>query len=199
MGIENQGFEDYSQTYGRALSNIATFQLDRNLLEEYLLATNTANSRCEFRGGIKNLGVELSESSDLHRVHFDTGEVTGRWVVDASGRGKVLKRKLELAQLNPIRHGATFCWVEGLVNIEKLTGRSHKEVLYDRRRQQTGHFPFFLATNHFCAEGQWFWVIPLHHKTSLGLVYDRSAVNGGEVSNTRTKAQRCGLIVCRQS
>jgi flavin-dependent dehydrogenase len=193
-GLDNLGFEDYSQSYARLISNIATFQLDRNLLEAHLLSTNQQNPRCTFVGGAKNLAVDLSESGDLHRVRFDGGEVTGRWVVDASGRGKVLKRQLGLAQANPIRHGSTFCWVEGLVNIEKITGRSHREILYDPKRRQTGHFPFFLATNHFCAEGQWFWVIPLHNKTSLGLVYDRNVVSGEEVSNTRKMID----YVCRK-
>jgi flavin-dependent dehydrogenase len=184
-GLENHGFEDYSQSYSRSLSNIATFQLDRNLLEEHLLQTNVSDSRCDFVGGVSNLTVDLSASGDLHCVGFDGGKVHGRWVVDASGRTQLLKRRLGLAEKNPIHHGATFCWVEGLVNIEKITGRSHREILHAPSRQQAGHFPFFLATNHFCAEGQWFWVIPLHHKTSLGLVYDRNVVNGEDVSNTR--------------
>jgi flavin-dependent dehydrogenase len=193
-GLDNCGFEDYSQAYGRPLSNIATFQLDRNLLEEHLLTVHQQNPRFQFIGGVKDVEVGLSASGDLHRVRFQGGEVLGRWVVDTSGRSKVLKRQLGLAQPNPIRHGATFCWVEGLVNIEKITQRTHQQILYDRRRSQTGHFPFFLATNHFCAEGQWFWVIPLHHKTSLGLVYDRNVVSGDEVSNT------CKMIdyVCRK-
>jgi hypothetical protein len=72
-----------------------------------------------------------------------------------------------------------------LVDIEKITGRSHKELLYDRKRQMTGHFPFCLATNHFCADSQWFWVIPLHHKTSLGLVFDNRVVKPEDVSNSR--------------
>jgi flavin-dependent dehydrogenase len=193
-GLENRGFEDYSQSYARKISNIATFQLDRNDLERHLLTANRSSPRCDFAGGVKNLAVDLSETGDLHRITFDGGEVLARWVVDASGRGKVLKRKLELAEQNPIRHGATFCWVEGLVNIEKITGRSHQEILYDRKRCQTGHFPFFLATNHFCAEGQWFWVIPLHGKTSLGLVYDRNVVPGDDVSNTRKMIE----YVCRK-
>jgi flavin-dependent dehydrogenase len=184
-GLENHGFEDYSQSYSRSLSNIATFQLDRNLLEEHLLQTNVSDSRCDFVGGVSNLTVDLSASGDLHCVGFDGGKVHGRWVVDASGRSQLLKRRLGLAEKNPIHHGATFCWVEGLVNIEKITGRSYREILHAPSRQQAGHFPFFLATNHFCAEGQWFWVIPLHHKTSLGLVYDRNVVNGEDVSNTR--------------
>jgi 2-polyprenyl-6-methoxyphenol hydroxylase-like FAD-dependent oxidoreductase len=193
-GLENQGFEDYSQSYARKISNIATYQLDRNLLEEHLLEINTATDRCQFIGGAKNAGVDLAQDGGHHRVYWEGGETRCRWVVDASGRGKVIKRKLGLAQQNPIRHGATFFWVDGLVNIEKISGRSHKEFLYDQQRQKTGQFPFFLATNHFCAEGQWFWVIPLHDKTSLGLVYDRNVVNGEEVSNTRKTID----YVCRK-
>ena len=185
QGLANRSIEDYSQSFPRGLSNIATFQLDRNLLEEHLLKICREDPRFQFIGGAKNLSVDLSEAGGPHHVHFDDGQAEGRWVVDASGRGKVIKRKLGLTQQNPIRHGATFCWVEGLVDVERLTGRTHKEILYDRTRHMTGHFPFCLATCHFCAEGQWFWVIPLHHKTSLGLVYDHRVVDPEEVSNTR--------------
>jgi len=193
-GLTNDGFEDYSQAYSRVISNIATFQLDRNELEARLLAVNQSNPRFQFQGGARNLAVELSENSGAHRIRFEGGEALARWVVDSSGRGKVLKRHLGLAAQNPIRHGATFCWVDGLVNIEKLSARSHREILYDPTRRRTGHFPFFLATNHFCAEGQWFWVIPLHDKTSLGLVYDRNVVRGEDVSNTRKMIE----YVCRK-
>src|SRR6516162_6548643 len=61
-GLENHGFEDYSQSYARLISNIATFQLDRNLLEDHLLATNQQNTRFQFVGGKKNVGVDLAES-----------------------------------------------------------------------------------------------------------------------------------------
>src|SRR5262249_26075892 len=50
-------------------------------------------------------------------------------------------------------------------------------------RRTIGHLPFWLATNHFCGEGFWFWVIPLQGKTSLGLVYDRTKVPESEVSS----------------
>src|ERR1700742_2372526 len=36
-GRGNSAYEDYSQSYIRDLSNIATFQVDRNILEEKLL------------------------------------------------------------------------------------------------------------------------------------------------------------------
>jgi hypothetical protein len=121
----------------------------------------------------------------MHRVSFRGAETTARWVVDASGRGAVLKNKLSLKKQNPIRHGATWCWVDGLVNYEKFTDGSWSDVLLDRSRQSAGNFPFVLATSHFCGKGRWFWVIPLHGKTSLGLVYEHASVNPEEVSNAK--------------
>jgi flavin-dependent dehydrogenase len=189
-GLENRYIEDYSQSFPRLSSNIAAFQFDRNDFEEHLLRINQADPRCQFLGGVRNLAVDLSSTGDLHRVRFEhagdpSHEVYGRWLVDASGRGKVLKRQLGMAQESPIRHAATFCWVDGVVDIEKITKRTRREILHDASRRKTGHFPFFLATSHFCAEGQWFWMIPLHHKTSLGLVYDTNILKPEEVSNPR--------------
>src|SRR5579862_181966 len=83
-GLENRGFEDYSQLYGRTVSNIPTYQLDRNQLEEYLLRTNQENSRCHFLGGVKDLSVDLSETGGPHHIRFEGGEVKCSWVVDAS-------------------------------------------------------------------------------------------------------------------
>src|SRR5690242_1829664 len=100
-GLDNGGFEDYSQSFARVISNIATFQLDRNLLEEHILETNQQNPRCQFMGGARNVAVDLDENGGLHTVRFDGGQVQARWVVDASGRGKVLKRKLSMVQQNP--------------------------------------------------------------------------------------------------
>ncbi len=192
-GRENRSFEDYSASYPRLLSNIATFQLDRNLLEAHLLSVNRANPRFTFIGGVRDAAVELSETGP-HAVTFRGERRMARWVVDASGRGSVLKRRLSLAEESPIRHGASWCWVDGLVNIEKLTDKSPTEIRVDPRRQQLGNFPAFLATNHFCGEGCWFWVIPLHGKTSLGLVYDRTTVPEREVA----PAPKLIEYVCKQ-
>src|SRR5437588_7832595 len=84
--------------------------------------------------------------------------VNAQWVVDASGRGKVLKAEVGTGGSQPHSPRFNLCWVEGLVNIEKITGRSHQEILYDPKGSWTGHFQFFLATNHCCPDGQWSWV-----------------------------------------
>jgi flavin-dependent dehydrogenase len=176
-GRENRCYEDYGQSYIRTLSNIATYQLDRNKLETELLRLNYEHPTFTFYAPATDLSVSLM-SEGPHTLSFTTKSrdvaVQTDWVVDTSGRGKFLARRLGLTQPNPIRHGASFLWVEGLVNVEKLTDLSPKESRLRKDRAATGHLPVWLATNHFVGEGFWFWVIPLQGKTSLGLVYDNT-------------------------
>jgi 2-polyprenyl-6-methoxyphenol hydroxylase-like FAD-dependent oxidoreductase len=192
-GLENRGLEDYSKSFIRMGSNLATFQLDRNLLEAHLLEICGQDPRFHFEGGVAGLEVDLAEQGP-HRVAFSGKETRCQWLVDASGRGQFLKKKLGLLRENPIRHGSTWCWVEGLVNIEKLTDLPWSKVRVNRDRIKQGNFPQFLATNHFAGEGRWFWVIPLHGKTSLGLVYDKSVINSEDVSTARKMLD----YVCRE-
>ena len=176
-GRENRCYEDYSQSYIRTLSNIATYQLDRNKLEAELLRLNSAEPNFTFGAPVTGMSVALA-SDGPHALAFTVNGrktmVHAEWVVDTSGRGKFLTRQLGLARQSPIRHGASFVWVEGLVNIEKLTDLSPTAIRLRKDRTAVGHLPVWLATNHFVGEGFWFWVIPLQGKTSLGLVYDNT-------------------------
>lgn len=205
-------YEDLDQSYIRNLSNIVTYQLDRNVFEAELLRVNLESPRFELHAPAAGLDVELADTAaggtphaeatagDLprHRFRFRSGaaEVAGTaaWVVDASGRGRYLARRQGLITQSPIRHGATWCWVDGLVDIERLTDLDGPAVRKRRDRAALGHVPAFLATNHFCGEGYWFWTIPLHGKTSLGLVYDRSLVPREEVATPAAMID----WVCRQ-
>ncbi len=179
----NQGYEEYGSSFIRLSSNIPTFQVDRNVLESHLLKLNQADPRYELLRGVQGLKVDISETGD-HRLTFDGCQVDCGWIVDASGRNAFLKRRLGLSEPNMIRHGSTWCWVEGVLDVERLTGRSRKEVVFDARRRKTGHMPFLLATNHFCDEGMWLWIIPLHGLTSIGLVFDHQVLDPAEVSNS---------------
>jgi flavin-dependent dehydrogenase len=209
-------YEDLDQSYIRNLSNIVTYQLDRNVFEAELLRVNLLSPRFALHAPATELEVELAGGGEgngddglaggepgdrgdrRHRFSFRSGErvVSGRagWVVDASGRGRFLAKRRGLATRSPIRHGAMFCWVDGLVDIERLTDLPAPAVRKRRDRAALGHVPAFLATNHFCGEGYWFWTIPLHGKTSLGLVYDSSLVPRQEVANP----QKMIDWVCRQ-
>ena len=175
-GLANDCYEHYSQAYILKLSNINTYQLDRNKLEGEMLRVNLENTHFNFQSGVTELEVTLSETRSPHLFSFKANgrNVRGsaQWVVDTSGRGKFLARRMQLTRESPIRHGAHFFWVDGLLNIEKLTSLSPQQIRTRPDRAALGHLPVWLSTNHFCGEGFWFWTIPLHGKTSLGLVYD---------------------------
>ncbi len=176
-GHENNCYEDISQSYIRNISNIACYQLDRNKIEGELLRLNRQNERFAYVAGIFNLDVELSSSPAPHTVSFSVGEqhmkLQAKWVIDTTGRAQFIARRLGLTKSNSIHHSSVFFWTDGLLNIEKLTDLSHPQRLLHKGHRALGHLPVWLATNHFCGEGYWFWVIPLQGKTSFGLVYDR--------------------------
>src|ERR1700712_4381890 len=178
-------WEDLSQSYIRKVSNIATYQLDRNTFEAEVLRRNRESPSFELIHPITGLDVELGEEGP-HAFRFEVNgeEIAGRarWVVDASGRHRFLAKRQKLERPSPIKHGASFLWVDGLLDPEKGTDLDRKAIRLRPERSALGHFPTFLATNHYCGEGYWFWEIPLHGKTSLGLVYDSAVVNSKDVS-----------------
>ncbi len=199
-GRDGAGYEDYGQSAIRPFSNIPSYQLDRNVFEGELLRRNLQNARFTLAANTRRLDIALADDGGVHRVSFrrasshqaGSGEesdggsqhsVEAGWVVDASGRNKVLSKRLGTRRKSPIRHGASFAWVDGLVDVEKLTARSRRANRLDPARAQLGHLPVWLATNHFMGEGFWFWVIPLQGKTSLGLVYDREMIDSKDVAS----------------
>lgn len=186
-GTDGAAYEDYGQSYIRGFSNIPSYQVDRNTLEAELLRRNLSHPRFHLFLGARRLDVRIAEDGGDHAVAFERGdealEIASRWVVDASGRNRVLAKRHRLKQPSEIRHGASFLWVEGQVDLDTLTGRSRKEVRLDPARRHLGHLPTWLATNHFCGEGFWLWAIPLRGKTSIGLVYDHESIDPKTVSS----------------
>lgn len=187
-GRSGGDFADYSQSYIRGLSNVACYQIDRNPFEAELLRRNQGSPRFRLAPGAEGLDVRLAASGGgPHRVAFRHGgrevNASADWVVDATGRGRLLARQHGLSVPSPIRHGSSILWVDGLVDIEALTERTPRAVRLDPARASVGHLPLWAATNHFMGEGFWFWVIPLHGKTSLGLVYDHRSVRHEDVNS----------------
>src|SRR5882762_335075 len=151
----NDSYEDYSQSYIRNLSNIASYQLDRNKIEGELLRQNLQSPNFTVQTGVADLSVTLSQSG-AHQLRYVSGRTTyaadASWLVDTTGRSRFLARQLGLLKKSPIRHGASFFWVEGLLNIEKLTGLTLSQSRVHKQRCMAGHLPVWLATNHFVGE-----------------------------------------------
>jgi flavin-dependent dehydrogenase len=189
---KDTAFEGYSQTFVRTFSNLVCYQLDRNKFEAELLRLNSCSRHFTFVAPVNQVKVSLAERGS-HALQLQTSSAEHRiatdWIVDTSGRSKVLGRTLDHARPNAIHHGASFLWVEGLVDIERLSDLSCNARRLHANRRATGHSPFWLATNHFMGEGFWFWVIPLHGKTSLGVVYDSRLFQEDRVATPRKLMQ----------
>ena len=117
-------WEDLSQSYIRKISNIATYQLDRNTFEAEVLAKNRESPSFELINPITGPGRRSRRGGPprASASRSTAREVAGRagWVVDASGRNRFLVRQQKLDRPSPIKHGASFLWVDGLLDPEKL-------------------------------------------------------------------------------
>lgn len=188
-GKSGDDYTHYSQGFIQKFSNVASYQLDRNKFERELIRRNCAVSGYTLLTGVEKLEVDLANGGD-HTVryrHQDCDhQVMAHWVVDSSGRKRVLARKAELERPVAIEHASSWFWVDGIVNIEKLTALDHDQQLIHPSRRQLGHLPIWLSTNQLMGEGYWFWIITLQERTSFGLVYDATLVDKKQV-NTAAK------------
>lgn len=170
---------------------VDTYQLDRGTLEAKL-AEDAMEAGVEFLDRCKVREVELGDGE--HTVRLQRGgtetEVKARWVVDATGRFGLLKRKLGLAE--PVHHKANAAWfrVPAKIDLEDWSDdpawRARLEPFrYDDGREDTMRY---LSTNHLTGPGYWLWFIPLagdYH--SIGIVVDDRMHPIGEI-NTLDKA-----------
>lgn len=149
---------------------IPSDQIDRGQFENGL--THRALSLgVEFFDQAQVTGIELSEGSDPHRVRFtrhaEPSEVSGRWVVDASGRAALLRKKLGLSRASRHKINAAWFRIDHPIDPDDW---SDDPVWLDRLDE-----PRRLSTNHLMGEGYWVWIIPLvKDRTSVGIVADES-------------------------
>ncbi len=149
-----------------------SYQLDRGVFENDLARLATERG-CRFLDGAMIRQVALGEGTDAaHRVAYDHDgmrlEATARWLVDASGRAALLKRKLGLAEDSPHDAGAVWFRVGERVNVDDW---SRDPAWLDRARPRNR----WLSTNHLVGEGYWAWLIPLVSGAhSVGIVADPS-------------------------
>jgi flavin-dependent dehydrogenase len=162
-----------------------SFQLDRGRLENFL-GTHVRDNGVAFLDGAVVRGIDLGEGADaLHRVEYSHAgadhAVEARWLVDASGRAGLLKRKLGLAQ--PNGHDANAAWwrLDGRIDLNEWCS----DPAWLARCNPPDRWR---STNHLCGPGYWFWLIPLASGShSLGIVCD-ARMHPLETMNTHDKA-----------
>ena len=173
---DNRRIEDRFELGPTYFPPVGSFQLDRGRLENFLLDEERA-AGVEVLDSCRVTGVELGSP---HRVslHAPGGArtVTGRWLVDATGRHGLLRRKLGLN--SRVGHGANASWWR--VN-ERLKVDDWSTDAAWRGRVRAGDR--WLSTNHLMGRGYWVWLIPLASgSTSVGIVADDAIHPGGRIS-----------------
>ncbi|UNK42776.1 tryptophan 7-halogenase [Luteimonas sp. S4-F44] len=161
-----------------------SWQIDRGRFENHLGERARARG-VRFDDGAVVRGIELADDDGDHVVRVERDgnirEMRCRWLVDASGRAGLLKRKLDLAQPND--HDANAVWwrVDGIVDPNAWSQDAHWLQRCDPPDR-------WRSTNHMCGPGYWFWLIPLSSGAhSLGIVCD-AKMHPLETMNTHAKA-----------
>ena len=154
-----------------------SYQLDRGIFENYLGGHAKANG-VRFIDGARIVGFAMADeraaagelAADVHEVTFERDgadhTVSGRWLIDATGRAGLVKRKLDLAQAN--EHDANAIWfrIDARIDMDEWST--------DEQWLNRCDPPYrWLSTNHLCGEGYWAWLIPLSSGShSVGIVCD---------------------------
>jgi flavin-dependent dehydrogenase len=151
---------------------VHSYQIDRGMLENDLRAMNQAD------------GIHLLEGVDIRDVALGSGgqphivevvepgtaasrKIAARWVVDATGRRRLIQRKLGLGRKR-LRTKCSSVWFryEGRIDISDMVPES--EAAWHGR--VPGRNRYF-STNHIMNKGYWVWFIPLASgNTSVGIV-----------------------------
>ena len=161
-----------------------TYQIDRGRLENELYRRCTAEGVDIVRGRVR--AVDFGADDRPHTVSFQqddaTSQTTARWVVDASGRNRVLPRQLDLKRANG--HHCNAVWLRVATEID--VGAWSDDPTWQSRLVEGDRA---MSTNHLMGEGYWVWLIRLSSgATSVGIVAD-PAYHPFDEFNTLDKAK----------
>lgn len=168
----SDGRDDIENTTELGVSRLLpapSYQIDRGIFENFL--GETARQRgIDFRDGASVKGFDLGQHGAAHSVRFrdDTGEheITTRWLLDASGRAGLIRRRLELTLDNGHHANAVWFRLGAKIDVDRWSDDSawHSRCTPPER---------WRSTNHFMGPGYWAWLIPLASGAhSVGIVSD---------------------------
>ena len=145
-----------------------SYQLDRGIFENFL-GEEARRQGIEFRDGAVVKGFEVGEHGAAHAVRYtdDEGEhnVSARWLLDASGRAGLLRRRFELTRDNGHHANAVWFRLNARIDMDQWSD--------DAEWRARCAAPRWQSTNHYLGPGYWAWLIPLGSGAhSVGIVCD---------------------------
>ena len=150
---------------------VGSYQIDRGIFENFL-GEEVQRRGISFVQEAMVRDVALSaDKAGLHTVSWQqqgqpAQTTQARWVIDASGRAGLLKKKLDLAKGN--EHPVHSVWF-------RISARITPDDWSDDPawRQRCVTPTRWLSTNHLVGAGYWVWLIPLSSGShSVGIVAD---------------------------
>ncbi|MEP4078817.1 NAD(P)/FAD-dependent oxidoreductase [Haloferula sp.] len=154
-----------------AQARFPTYQLDREILDQYLL-DQSAKEGCEVvrPATIKSFELDgVDKNTVTYKQDGVTRTVTAKWVADCSGKAALIARKrgtLKTLDSHPVHS----MWVR-FRNVRCLDSNEARTMAPSL---QDGPFvPRGCATNHLMGHGWWCWIIPLSNGDfSAGITWD---------------------------
>jgi len=169
-----------------------SFQANRFTLDREVRERNVANGVHLIDGTVA--GVNLNAGDGLHTVTVQDPaqqryEFRGRWLIDATGRNRVLAKLLQLHE--PVHEQKNVFWFR-LTNFDAGILDRIRAV----KKQNRAFVPYF-ATHHFFGKGNWIWCIPMRSPDnlsliSIGITYRKDCYPYGEVRTMEQFLQRVG-------
>ncbi len=191
--------DDVTELGGSQKMYKAAYQIDRGIFENFLGQTALSlgvqflhgatikgfHVAGEAVGKAEPAGDSQRISDGMHQVNFEHGgknqTLDSDWLIDATGRAGLIKRKLKLAL--PNAHDANAVWFRVNHKID-VNAWSDNQAWLDRCNPPNR----WLSTNHLVGNGYWVWLIPLASGShSVGIVCD-AKTHPLEQMNTFDKA-----------
>ena len=143
-------------------------QLDRGILENDLIDL-VISKGVHYIDNAKVKDVEINRRGNhtlLYKKDKENITIETKWIVDTSGRGFFLKKKLELKK--ELNHKINSAWfrLKGIVDVNEWSNNKEWNTLLEPETRKLG-------TCHLMDTGYWVWIIPLvNGNTSMGIVAD---------------------------
>jgi flavin-dependent dehydrogenase len=167
------GHANATEAGGVLRSAVPSFQLRRDVLDEYLLATAVREGANLLRPA-KARDVQLGDFDNVLTVETgsETHQLSCRWLLDATGRVNFVGRKLGIIdRVDDHPTAALWCRWKDVRHIDDLAARNGALAARNVGSRR-------LSTNHYTGFGYWIWVIPLGNgETSIGVVFDKRLVD----------------------
>lgn len=163
---------------------LLSFQINRFTFDREVRRRNIEKGVEMIDGSVEDIG--LGSGGELHALQIREpggGESTmqARWLVDASGRNRLLAKKLQLN--DKVMEQKDVFWFR-LANFNpEILGRI-KAV----KKENRAFVPYF-ATHHFFGKGNWIWCIPMRAPDnspfiSIGITYRKDVYPYGQITTT---------------